>query len=212
MSNKMSGNAVLKGELRTTLGTGPARELRRAGLIPATVYGNKQTPLSVSLEEKEVTKLYRKHGFTSTVVELDIAGKKHKVLPKSVDLHPITDLVRHADFVFVASKGTQKAEVQVVYEGKERSVGVKKGGFFNIIHRKIELNCPVDNIPPHVEVDVTNMVVGASLKARSLKLPEGCSLFAKKDFILASITGRAGKADPAEAAEQAGAPAAEKKA
>ena len=193
----MSGNVVLKANLRESVGTGSARELRRNGLIPATVYGNGKSPISISVEEKEVTKIYRKHGFTSTIVEIELDGKKHKVLPKTVDLHPITDLVRHADFVFVADKGTQKVSVPIVYEGKERSVGVKRGGFFNIIHRKINLICDPKKIPTDIQIDVASMSVGSSLRAMKIKLPEGCTLDSKKDFVLASITGRGGKSSDA---------------
>ncbi len=196
----MSEIVVLKGEIRNKMGTGPARDLRRAGLIPATIYGNKQEPMSVSLVEKDVTRLYRKHGFTSTLLEIEVDGKKHKVLPKAVDLHPITDLVRHADFLFVPAKGTQKVSVPIVYEGKERSLGVKRGGFFNIIKRRLELECPVGNIPLDIIIDVTNMPVATSLKVSNVKLPEGCSLVSKNDFVVASIIGRAGKVDPDEAA------------
>ncbi len=194
----MSAITVLKGEVRNNTGTGPARELRRHGLIPATLYGNKQEPLSVSLEEKEVTKLYRKPGFSSTVIELELSGKKYKVLPKAVDLHPITDLVRHADFVFLPTKGTQKVHVPILYEGKDKSLGLKRGGFFNIIHRKLELVCPVNAIPSNVSIDVSSMIVGSSVKAANVKLPEGCSLVSKKDYVLASITGRASKNNEAE--------------
>ncbi len=199
----MSAITVLKGEARNNIGTGPARELRRNGLIPATLYGNKQEPLSVSLEEKEVTKLYRKPGFTSTVIELEVAGKKYKVLPKTVDLHPITDLVRHADFVFLPTKGTQKVQVPIVYEGKEKSLGLKRGGFFNIIHRRLELTCPVNNIPSNITIDVSHMIVGSSIKAKNINLPEGCSLISKKDYVLASITGRASKNNDAEGEAEA---------
>jgi large subunit ribosomal protein L25 len=198
----MSGNTVLKAELRERLGTGSARDLRRNGMIPAVVYGDGKSPISIAVEEKEVTKLYRKHGFKSSVIEIEVDGKKHKVLAKDVQLHPITELVRHADFVFLPSKGTQKVDVPVVYEGKERSLGVKRGGFFNIIHRKLQLICPVDNIPLHIELDVTNMSIGSSLRAEKIKLPEGCSLATKKSIVLASITGRGGKSsDASEGAE-----------
>lgn len=194
----MSVRVELKAQKRAKLGTGSARELRRNGLVPATVYGNGKEAVSIAIEEKEITKLYRKHGFKTCIIELDIDGKKHKVLPKTVDLHPITELVRHADFVFLAEKGVQKIEVPVVYEGKERSLGVKRGGFFNIIHRKLALYCPVDNIPVHIELDVSNMGIGSSIRADKLKLPEGCTLATKKGVVLASITGRGGKSEAAE--------------
>jgi large subunit ribosomal protein L25 len=194
----MSVSEVLKGQVRNKLGTGPSRELRRNGMIPVTIYGDGKEPLSVSLEEKEVTKLYRKHGFTSTVLEIEIDGKKHKVLPKSVELHPTKEFVRHADFLFIPAKGMQKVAVPVVYNNKEKSIGVKKGGFFNIIKRKNFLNCPVDSIPLDIEIDVTNMQVGSSLTTKKITLPEGCSLYSKKDLVLASITGRGGKSSSSD--------------
>ncbi len=202
---------ILAATKRDTIGTGSARNLRREGMVPATIYGEGGTPVSVALQEKEVTKLYRRHGFTSTVIGIELDGKTHKVLPKAVQLHPITDLVNHADFVFLAKK-TQKVEVPLVFEGKERAVGVKRGGFFNIIFRKITLNCPVDNIPTDVVIDVTNMPIGASIVASKLKLPAGSSLATKDSLVIASITGRGSKADAEETTEGAAAEGAAEKA
>lgn len=193
----MSDMVTLTAELRETLGTGESRALRRSGMIPATLYGTGKKPISISLVEKDITKLYRKHGFTSTVIQLEIGGKKHKVLPKAIQLHPITELAHHVDFVYLDAK-VQKVSVPVVFDGKERSIGVKRGGFFNIIFRQIELLCPSHNIPKNIVIDVAHMVAGMSLRASKLDLPEGCSLASKKDFVIASITGRAGKADASE--------------
>lgn len=187
----------LVAETRKELGTGASRALRRKGLVPATLYGAGNNPMSISVQEKEITKLYRRHGFTSTVIEMDIDGKKHKVLPKTVELHPITDMVHHADFVFLDKK-VQKVDVPIVFDGKERAVGVKRGGFFNIILRKLPLFCNVDNIPLNIVIDVTGMVVGDSLRAQEIQLPEGCSLVTKKDLVIASITGRGSKASEEE--------------
>jgi large subunit ribosomal protein L25 len=194
----MSEMVVIATEAREKLGTGSARSLRRTGMIPVAVYGNDGKTIAVAVQEKEVTKLYRKHGFTSTVIGLNIDGKVHKVLPKAIQLHPVTDIVSHADFVYLA-KSTQKVDVPIVFEGKERALGVKRGGFFNIIFRKITLSCPVDSIPQHIIIDVTNMGIGSSIVASKLALPSGCSLATKSNLVIASITGRGGKSD--EAAE-----------
>lgn len=208
----MSEMVNLSAKERTETGTGPSRALRRTGMIPSTVYGSDKKPLSIILAEKDVTRLYRKHGFTSTVIELDLNGQKLKVLPKAVELNPINELVRHVDFVHV-SEGVQKVDVPVVFEGKERSIGLKRGGFLNIIFRKIKLFCPSSNIPLNITIDISAMGIGASIRGSGLKLPEGCSLVAKNDFIVASITGRGGKDDPAAAeAAAAAAPAAKGKA
>lgn len=201
----MSEITNLSARERTEIGTGASRALRRTGMIPGIVYGSEKKPISIILAEKDVTRLYRKHGFTSTVIELDIDGKKHKVLAKAIELNPINELARHVDFVHVGSNA-QKVEVPVVFEGKERSIGLKRGGYLNIIFRKIKLLCPPDNIPRDIIIDISSMGIGASIRSSSLNLPQGCSLVAKNDFIVASITGRGGKDDPAAEATP-GAPA-----
>lgn len=190
----MSDMAVLTATKRTKIGTGAARELRNKGMVPAIVYGVGKESLSIFIEEKEATKLYRKHGFTSTVVGIEIDGKVHKVLPKAVQLHPITDIVNHIDFVFL-NKDTQNVDVPIVFEGKERAIGVKRGGFFNIILRKLTVNCPVDSVPQDIKIDVSNMGIGSSILASNLPLPKGCSLVNKSKLVVASITGRGGKSD-----------------
>ncbi|MDF2965439.1 MAG: ribosomal protein L25/ral stress protein Ctc [Rickettsiaceae bacterium] len=191
---------TLAAELRETLGTGPARSLRLQGKVPAIVYGAGKKQLAIAIEEKEITKLYRKPGFSTAVIQLEVEGKKHKVLPKAIELHPTTDLVRHADFVFLGSK-EQRLDVPVFFDGKERANGIKKGGFFNIIKRKVTLICPVDNIPERIRIDVTNMGIGASIRAGRLPLPEGCRLDMPKEAVIASITGRGGKSDANAEAE-----------
>ncbi|MDR0329317.1 MAG: 50S ribosomal protein L25, partial [Rickettsia sp.] len=84
-----------------------------------------------------------------------------------------------------------------------RALGVKRGGFFNIIKRTITLLCDVNNIPKNINIDVTNMHIGQSLKAKSIKLPEGVQLASKNDFIIATIIGRKGsKSEGEEAATE----------
>ena len=128
----------LKAQKREELGTGNARAARRSGMVTAEIYGNGKDNVSVVLAENEMTKLYRQPGFTSTILEIDVDGKSYKVVPKSVQLHPLNDLVRHVDFMHLAKK-EQKVSVQIKFIGKEKSVGLKRGGFLNIVKRKIEL-------------------------------------------------------------------------
>lgn len=208
----MSEALELIAETRDKFGTGVARDLRRNGMVPVIVYGAGKEVLAASVQEKEITKHYRKPGFISTVVDLKVGAKTYKVLPKAVELHPITDIVRHVDFVHLEKK-TQKMEVPVVYEGRDRSIGIKRGGFFNIIKRTITLLCDVNDIPKNITIDITNMHIGHSLKATTIKLPEGTKLASKGDFILATIIGRKGSkaedetaittAEPAKAAPAA---------
>lgn len=193
----MSEALALMAEMRDQIGTGPTRALRKKGMVPATIYGSGNTPMSVAVEEKEITKLYRKPQFISALIELDVAGKKYKVLPKAVQLHPITDIVRHVDFVFLDDK-FQKMEVPMSFEGKEKSLGIKRGGFFNAIRRSVVLKCPVNNLPRKVTVDVSNMLIGHSIKANDVTLPDGCEFITKTNFVIATIIGKAGKTEADE--------------
>ena len=194
----MSDVVELIATMREEVGTGPARALRREGMVPAIIYGSGKKPLAIAIEEKEITKLYRKPNFISTVMEFDIGKKKYKVLPKAVELHPITDIVRHVDFIYLDNK-IQKTEIPIVYEGKDRAIGVKRGGFFNIVKRTVLLQCPVENIPKNITIDVTGMYVGQSIKVTDLQLPAGCTLVRQSNYIIASIIGsRTGKAEAEE--------------
>lgn len=199
----MSEILSLTAEIREELGTGAARELRRRGKVPATIYGAGKKPLSIAIEEKEITKCYRKPQYISQIIQFEIGEKKHKVLPKAIDLHPITDVVYHADFVFLESK-MQKMKVPLVYANKETCIGIKRGGYFNTVRRVLSILCPVDKMPRKIEIDVTNKMIGDSIRASEAVLPEGATLLEKPNFVIASIVGKKGKAD-AEDASEAGA-------
>ena len=180
---------TLAAEMREELGTGVSRALRKRGMVPATIYGAGKEPMSIAVEEKELTKYYRKPQYISQVIQFEIGQKKFKVLPKAIDLHPITEIARHADFVFLENK-LQKMEVPVVYANKENCIGVKRGGYFNTVKRSLTLLCPVDNLPRKIEIDVTDMPISTSLKAKEVALPEGTKLMGDPEFVIASIIGK----------------------
>jgi large subunit ribosomal protein L25 len=209
----MSEVLSLTAQMREELGTGASRSLRKSGMVPATIYGAGKEALSIAIEEKEITKYYRKPQYMSQVFQFEIGGKKHKVLPKDIQLNPITDVVSHADFVFLESK-MQKMKVPIVYLNSENSVGVKKGGYFNTVRRFLTILCPVENLPRKIDIDAINMTIGRSVKAKEAVLPEGAKLLDNPEFVIASIVGKKGKADaePEEAAAAAAtaAPAAAK--
>lgn len=201
----MSEVVTLAAELREDLGTGAARSLRRKGRVPAIIYGAGKEPLSISVEEKEITKYYRRPQYLSQLFELEIEQKKYKVLPKAIELHPITEMVNHADFVFLESK-MQKMLVPIVYANKENSLGIKRGGYFNTVKRFLKILCPVANLPRKIEIDVTTMPIGTTIKAKDAPLPEGAILLDNPDFVIASIVGKKGKSD--DAAEEKAEPVA----
>jgi len=185
---------TLAAEMREESGTGAARALRRRGMVPATIYGAGKTPVSIAIEEKEITKYYKKPQYISQLIQFEIGQKKYKVLPKAIDLHPINEVVRHADFVFLESK-MQRMQVPVVYINKENCIGIKRGGYFNTVKRLLTILCPVDNLPRKIEVGVTEMQIASSIKAKEATLPEGAKLLEDPEFVIASVIGKRGKAD-----------------
>ncbi len=202
----MSDAITLAAEMRTETGTGASRALRNKGMIPATIYGAGKDPMSISVEEKEITKCYRKPQYISQLIEFEINKKKYTVLPKAIDLHPITELVTHADFVFLEKK-MQKMQVPIVYVNKHNCVGVTKGGYFNTVRRSLNILCPVDKLPRKIEIDVKTMPISTSIKAKKAVLPEGAKLLDDPEFVIASIVGKKGKSEdeaenPAEATNE----------
>jgi large subunit ribosomal protein L25 len=190
---------ILIAEEREDIGTGAARALRRSHKIPAIIYGAGKETISISIEEKEVLKYYKQPSFSSTVIEIKLGDKVHKVIPQAVQLHPVKDLVRHVDFLFLGER--TKVKVPVIYKNKTTALGVKRGGFFNIVTRKILLDCPSDLIPKNIEIDVAGVRIGHSVKASRLVLPEGVKLAVSDDHILASVTGRGKDDEPDEKAK-----------
>jgi len=188
----MSEVLSLVAQMREDLGTGASRALRRSGMVPATIYGAGKEPLSIAVEEKELTKYYRKPQYMSQVIQFEIGGKRHKVLPKDIQLNTITEIVSHADFVFLENK-MQKMKVPVVYLNKETSIGVKRGGYFNPVRRFLNILCPIENLPRKIEIDIAEMTIGRSIKAKEAVLPQGAKLLDNSEFVIASIVGKKGK-------------------
>jgi large subunit ribosomal protein L25 len=184
----------LSAQPRESLGTGAARALRRNNMVPATLYGAGNEPVSVAIQQKEIMKYYQRPQYISQVFEIEVGGKTHKVLPKSIQLHPITDIVSHVDFVFVEKK-EQKMAVPIVYLNKENCIGIKRGGYFNRVRRHLNISCPVANLPRKIEMDITNKRIGTTIKAEEFVLPEGATLLDNPKFVIASIIGKKSKDD-----------------
>lgn len=189
----------LNADVREKLGSATSRNLLRSGKVPAIVYGPGHDNLAIAVEAKAMDKLFKSGFLTSTVIELKLANNNYKALVKHVQLDPVKDTVKHVDFTFVNPQ-SMTAAIPVKFEGQERSIGVKRGGFFNIIHRKIKINCANGQLPQSIVVDATQMKVGEKLLAGQIELPAGCSLAMPDTAIVANIIGK-GKSAAEEKAE-----------
>ncbi|UXT49466.1 50S ribosomal protein L25/general stress protein Ctc [Agrobacterium tumefaciens] len=177
----------LKAEARERVGKGSSRELRRNGLIPAVIYGDKQAPISIALSTNEVTKRIHAGGFMTTVAVIDVDGKKIKVLPKDYQLDPVRDFTMHVDFLRVSGNTLVNVEVPVHFENEEKS-DIKVGGVLNIVRHTVEFHCPANDIPEFITVDLTGLKIGDSVHISSVKLPKNVTpVIADRDFTIATI-------------------------
>lgn len=184
----MSDQLTLSAEARELGSKGAIRTLRREGRIPAVIYGGKEEPLTIHVEEKALMKLLNTGHFMNSVVMIDHGGKEHRTLPKDVAFHPVTDRPLHVDFLRVGKNAKVEVAVPVKFINEAASPGLKRGGVLNIVRHELELVCEADKIPDDIEVDVTGFDVGDSIHISSVTLPKGSvSAITDRDFTIATI-------------------------
>lgn len=202
----------LKANLRTNLGSADSRRSRQAGQVPAVIYnsGKDRNSVNVLIDAKDFEHQYFKGNIFTTVANIELDGKKLKVIARKVELNPVTDKPEHVDFVRFDQGQTIKVKAKINFTNQDKSIGLKRGGFLHIVLRKIEVLCSSDTIPETVEFDTSSLRVGSKIRTQDLQLPEGVTLAGKSDIIVASIIGRGSKDDDKVegAAEGAAAPAA----
>jgi large subunit ribosomal protein L25 len=192
----------LKAEARERVGKGSSRELRRNGLIPAVIYGDKQAPISIALSTNEVTKRIHAGGFMTTIATIDVDGKKIKVLPKVYQLDPVRDFTMHVDFLRVSGNTAVNVQVPVHFINEDKSA-IKTGAVLNIVRHEVELHVPANDIPEFLTVDLAGAKVGDSLHISAVKLPKGATpVIADRDFTIATIVAPAAGIAEEEAASE----------
>lgn len=197
----MKTQNTLKAESRKTHGTGAARAARRSGRIPAVIYGGDiKEPVSVTLDSREFNKLQDQHGFHSRLLGLDIDGKNYTVIPRDVQLHPVSDAPLHADFLAINENSQIKVMVEVIFKNHEKAPGIKRGGTLNIVRREVELLCTPAAIPESLVVDLNGMQIGDSIHISHIALPDGATpTITDRDFTVAAIVGRRANKDDDDA-------------
>ncbi|AGE24173.1 MULTISPECIES: 50S ribosomal protein L25/general stress protein Ctc [Pseudomonas] len=168
---------TLNAELRSDLGKGASRRLRRlASLVPAVVYGGDKAPESISMLAKEVAKLLENDAAYSHVIELNVGGKKQNVIIKALQRHPSKGHVLHADFIRVVAGQKLTAIVPVHFIGEEAPV--KKGGVVSHTTTELEVTCLPKDLPEFIEVDLSAAEIGTIIHLSDLKAPKGVEFVA----------------------------------
>ena len=172
----------LKATTRPAGGKGAARAERRAGRVPGVIYGNNQPPVPISVDDAELRQRILAGRFLTTIYDIDLEGKKHRVIPRDFHLDPVRDFPLHVDFMRLGEGATIRVSVPLhVAERAKSAPGVKRGGTVNIVTHTIELECSVDNIPQYIEADVGALEISHSLHLSDIKLPAGVKSLSRED-------------------------------
>ena len=175
------------GQKRTDLGKKASKTLRKEGLVPCNLYGQatadgKPVAMSFACPMTELRKVvYTPHIY---VINLVIDGESHTAIMKELQFHPVTDALLHVDFLEVNDQKPITIGIPVKLVGLAQ--GVRDGGRVNLSIRKINVTAPYQQIPEHLDVDVTALKIGKSIKVGELSY-EGLELTTGKDVIVCSI-------------------------
>ncbi len=193
----------LKAAIRDTKTKSDLNSLRSKGFIPAVLYGGKSPNLKLSIEEKIIKDVLVSENFLSTVIDLDIDGKKEKVIPRDVAYHVTSEKPTHIDFMRIVKGSKIILEIPVKFKNNDECAGLKKGGVLNIVRRKIELKCQAESIPEDIEISLSGLDIGASVRISSVKLPENSELtITDRDFVVATIAAPTIVKEPEKPAEE----------
>ena len=167
-----------------------------AGRIPAFIYGDNQETISIDIEEREYKKIMTQSGIFSRLLDLNVDGKSNIVLTRDIQFHPVSENPLHVDFLRIGKGSTITVSIPVSFINEELSPGLKTGGVLNTVRFELELECPADNIPEKIEINLEGLVVGDSIKISTVELPEGVKpTITDRDFTIATISAPTKMAD-----------------
>lgn len=179
---------TIAAERREKTGKGPARAARRANLVPAIIYGGQEEPAMVAIERAILDMEIRKPAFFGTIVDIKVNGESIRVLPRELQLHPVTENALHLDLLRVTERTRISVNVPVVFENEDASPGLSRGGVLNVVRYEIEVVCQAGNIPAQIVADVGGLDIGDSLHISMIDLPAGVQPAEQdRDFTIAAV-------------------------
>jgi len=195
----MADAIIFNAETRDRAGKGAARAIRRAGRVPAIIYGNKQDPEMISIDPTELMLQLRRQGFFGKIFDVQVGEISNKVLARDVQFDPVSERPLHVDFMRFSADTLVNVDVVVKFLNEDTCVGIKKGGMLNLVRRTVELVCPPDAIPTAITIDLADVEVGESIHISAFELPEGVrAAIIDRDFTVATITMPGGGIDEDE--------------
>ncbi len=188
---------------RDGVGKGAARSLRREGRVPAVIYGAKAAPLPITLESREIGREISRAGFFTRLYDIEIEGETHRVLPRDVQFHPITDQPLHIDFLRLVAGAKLNVNVACHFTDDEECPGLKRGGVLNVVRHEVELLCPIEAIPNEIVFSLKDLDIGDTIHISAASLPEGVTpTITDRDFTVATIASPTIIEEPEEEEEE----------
>ena len=179
---------VLDVEVRERTGTGGAREVRNAGKVPGILYGGTLAPVPIAVSLNAFKKALYTGKLAGHLVTLKYGNETQKVIAKSIDFHPVTDVPLHFDLFRVDEHAKIRISVPVHFKNHDASPGLKKGGALNVSIHELEILVPADHIPEDIIVDLSGLEIGASVHVSDLKLPSDVVAVQAGTVVVASVT------------------------
>ena len=189
----MSDLLTLSADARDRAGKGASRDLRRNGRVPAVIYGNKDAPEGIHIEEKALMKALMTGHFFNSIVMIDVGGKETRTLPKDVQFHPVSDRPLHADFLRIGEHSEVNVDVPVHFTDEALSPGMKRGAVLNVVRHELALVCDAALIPDEIAISLAGLDVGDSIHISAVTLPAGSkSAITDRDFTIATMVAPSG--------------------
>ncbi|MEM9046231.1 MAG: 50S ribosomal protein L25/general stress protein Ctc [Pseudomonadota bacterium] len=191
----MAEMPVLEVSSREGTGKGAARSARREGMVPGVVYGGGKDPVTINVPHNVLLKSLRAGKFLATLINLKIDGDENTVICRAVQRDVVKDLPVHVDFLRLSERSRINLMIPVVFENEEEAPGIKKGGMLTVIRPEVELKVRASNIPEQIEVDLTGLDIGDTIKISDVTLPQGSApTITDRDFMIANIAAPKGLA------------------
>lgn len=170
-------NILLEAEIRTDMGKGASRRLRRLeNKVPAVIYGGDKKPMSILFLHNKVIKALETESIYSSVFDISVNGKVEHVILKALQRHPFKPVVMHIDLQRVSKKDVLVKLVPLHFINEEKSAGIKLGGLINHSMTQVEVRCQAKDLPEFIEVDMTEVGMNDVVHLSDLKLPKGVHL------------------------------------
>ncbi len=205
----MATFTTIEAEARERAGKGAARASRRAGKVPAVIYGAKQPPGLLALEPRTVLRELQRGGWRSRLYQVEVEGQASRALIREVQFHPVTDVPIHVDFQRLAAGERIRIAVTVHFENEGTSPGLKRGGVLNVVRHSVEVMADPDSAPESFTADLAALDINDNVRWSDLAGTESVApVITGRDFVIATVASPAKLAEPAaEPGAAAAAPA-----